>query len=1314
MKYMTSISMSRRALQAFSLLLFCWLLSLDVMAQEQLYSGRVIDAETGDEMPLTTLYISPNNGVLTNMEGRFVLKAAPTDVVRISFVGYTTLQVKASDLPKVVKMQPLTSELGEVTVWSTDALLTQLQKKLKKELGKYERKRAPYFSRLTIQNGEQIEMVEAFLEASSAVHLRRLGVSSGRYWAKSPQGKVESALKYTNLHLMYSLGPLMRPDEQTDEFVVSPFSMGGETKAVHTNYEVTQTVMSGKGHQIIYCISLEPKEKKGGKAILGGKLYVDASSLQLLMFDGHIYNIGVVVGYGTNTERTDMDVHVHIDYQHQHGYTEVKNLSCTMLNEEVDCQFTLIDVEDYQLPLTFAEPIGRNLLTAIQTAGSNPDAENRFTFIERTDRERALIQDEAGTADAAGENEGIGGLDTGEALLPQIEEVRDTVGPLSYIKRAMRFNVACPQEKVYLHLDNTGYFKGETVWFKAYVTRTDEERRTDLSKVLYVELLNPSGDVVSRRKLYINNGEAFGDLYLSDFLTTGFYELRAFTRHMTNWGTQACYSRIIPVFKAPDTAGDYQQPTIDRVAYRDRLNNERLTSVDAGKTNIVSLSDVPSSSASASKSVGSKSFHVQFYPEGGNWVGGLPARIAFSALGKDGSPLEVQGRAVDAQGQTVTSFATTVEGRGVFDVPAGSKPVKVLLTNADGTEKTFDLPQPEPSGCTLMMNVMDDQSITADVHCSPSLVGSQLGYVVMHGGKVIRCDTLMATSHRCYAFRRATLPDGVSQFTLFNSEGRILAERLFFKAPEISAEDSLWVKSANDQVQPCGKVTFTIKSQPNSSVSFSAVDASGMTNGFYGNMRTWMLLGSEVRGYIAHPEYYLEADDAAHRRAADLLMLVQGWRRYDWNLMTGQSTFAKRQPVENGLLLYGEVREKKKKTLAEDVEITARLRDKRGEGFSASTPTEQGMYGFILPNIVGEWELRLSSTRNGTPANYQVCVDRHFSPESRFVSPQEAQRIPVDSTRWFRWDIEAEDTTQWQSITQKNLLLQNVTVKGKRKRVHNRWTDTGEAYAHSVIYYDCEAEADRIADDGDLMPGLVEWLHQKNSFVSSNETCADMLLAMPLTEGMATGDYSVVAFAPLQGNDSGEYSSYDVNPPSGVYRLFRDGPSYNNRPIVWVVDNQFRTITSMRIPPKGEMYIRDIDLRSNIYYEVPGMLDDVRSVYISDDTEAIRKHIDCEEILNQHPVLFYCYSYGPTAEKQKGVRNTHYQGFNMPSTFQMEDYSVVPPMEDFRRTIYWNPNVRLDRRGKATVEFYNNSSCTEMSVSAEGMTPAGKPLNAYQ
>ena len=69
------------------------------------------------------------------------------------------------------------------------------------------------------------------------------------------------------------------------------------------------------------------------------------------------------------------------------------------------------------------------------------------------------------------------------------QQSEEATNVLSYIQRAMNFNKVVPQEKVYLHFDNTGYFKNETMWFKAYVTRTDNGRATDLSKVLYVELL---------------------------------------------------------------------------------------------------------------------------------------------------------------------------------------------------------------------------------------------------------------------------------------------------------------------------------------------------------------------------------------------------------------------------------------------------------------------------------------------------------------------------------------------------------------------------------------------------------------------------------------------------------------------------------------------------------------------------------------------------------------------------------------------------------------------------------------------------------
>ena len=71
-----------------------------------------------------------------------------------------------------------------------------------------------------------------------------------------------------------------------------------------------------------------------------------------------------------------------------------------------------------------------------------------------------------------------------------------TVELRRFVGNMERFGSMFPQEKVYLHFDNTGYFLGETMWFKAYVLRADDNRWTDMSRVLYVELLTPVGGAV--------------------------------------------------------------------------------------------------------------------------------------------------------------------------------------------------------------------------------------------------------------------------------------------------------------------------------------------------------------------------------------------------------------------------------------------------------------------------------------------------------------------------------------------------------------------------------------------------------------------------------------------------------------------------------------------------------------------------------------------------------------------------------------------------------------------------------------------------
>lgn len=101
------------------------------------------------------------------------------------------------------------------------------------------------------------------------------------------------------------------------------------------------------------------------------------------------------------------------------------------------------------------------------------------------------------------------------------------------------------QEKIYLQLDNTCYFKGDTIWYKAYNLRADNLKPTDMSRILYVELLTPDGYLVERQQLVIDyDGASNGMFILFDSIYSGYYELRAYTKWNLNFNVvQRKYSR---------------------------------------------------------------------------------------------------------------------------------------------------------------------------------------------------------------------------------------------------------------------------------------------------------------------------------------------------------------------------------------------------------------------------------------------------------------------------------------------------------------------------------------------------------------------------------------------------------------------------------------------------------------------------------------------------------------------------------------------------------------------------------------------------
>ena len=113
---------------------------------------------------------------------------------------------------------------------------------------------------------------------------------------------------------------------------------------------------------------------------------------------------------------------------------------------------------------------------------------------------------------------------------------KDIASVDSLATRVKRFGTGLPQEKVYLHIDNTCYFVGDTIWYKAYVTRSDKGAAHRLEQNHVCGTAHAGR--LSRGTAATEDGRRNGTrgVHLTDSLYAGYYELRAYTRWMLNFG----------------------------------------------------------------------------------------------------------------------------------------------------------------------------------------------------------------------------------------------------------------------------------------------------------------------------------------------------------------------------------------------------------------------------------------------------------------------------------------------------------------------------------------------------------------------------------------------------------------------------------------------------------------------------------------------------------------------------------------------------------------------------------------------------------
>ena len=906
-------------------------------------------------------------------------------------------------------------------------------------------------------------------------------------------------------------------------------------------------------------------------------------------------------------------------------------------------------------------------------------------------------------------------------------------GSLELMANRLRdFGARVPQEQVFLHLDNTGYYLGDTLYYKAYVSRGDNGRPTNLSGILYCELLNDDGYLVERQMIALENGEGHGNFSLADTtLYAGYYELRAYTKWQLNWGVteqphsqwaekyffskdmardyyrdyEKLYSRVFPVFDRPLAPGDFSQDmTLRPLAayYKNPADDPETT--------------------------------LQLFPEGGNLVAGLKQRVAWEVRNQQGRTLEGTLSVTTPDGQVIAS-ETINRGRGIFEVtvPANQRLTAEFTPSASHDNPTGTLPattmlKAEDDGVALRV---DTDTAGISISCATAGLASQeeLGITVMCKGILMHFQKIDAAPIHLPLSKA-----GVYQVTVFNQDGRVYADRLCFYLPSGFQSSNVTfsgVKTGNySAFEP---VAIELHGAPGASMSVAIRDAAKSEYVYdTGNMLTESLLSSQIKGFVPQPQWFFQKDEPQRRQALDLLLMVQGWRRYVWKEMAVQGEFQllhmpeSRYPhwtgqvhnysAEQVLSVFEQRMQKEQDAGNDDSSSDKEQEEKDGEETMEEKVAANGNTGLT--------DSRDRFNKKENNLKYPVALHAEFSqPGNEGVEGDMRSQgtFALDFPRYyenFLFFLAASDTTKWKK-GEPPVWVQNGRTKRdelefpefyvKLDPVYPRFPKPYDYYQSHLApmpkdnpLYNSMNEQVRMLSEvtiGARRNGRRRFGHWRPAFIidaydAFNATCdAGFAPGYFMGAGRFGEDVARTFIGDMKTD-----RRYDVG-----YRF--DGKVYSSGTAMQRRKTNTTKGTRMEPIPEDRYNMPDTKLDK---YNYLWNLDKV--VVFTDysprkDQSGKYRGNDLPSVTIDLHLL--------EADGERLYRKNRFwrmKGFSIPDEFYSPDYSKQPlPKEDYRRTLYWNPNVRLDSNGQATISLYNNSSSSILQISAEGWAPDGTP-----
>lgn len=675
-----------------------------------------------------------------------------------------------------------------------------------------------------------------------------------------------------------------------------------------------------------------------------------------------------------------------------------------------------------------------------------------------------------------------------------------------------KYRLQYPQEKVHLHLDKPYYAIGDNIWFKAYVVNAEKNELSTLSRILYVELINDKDSIKKSLKIPLELGLTWGDFALTDSLREGNYRIRAYTTWMRNFGEEYFFDKTITIGNSISnsvlTQVDYSyskdprgQKVLAKINYSDMagqplankevsyhveldfrsilkgkgitdemgnlqvsfVNNQPFVLKSGRISTTIRLDDKNSANKNFPVKSTSNESVVQFFPESGDLVNGINSRIGFKAVGSDGLGIKVSGYISNQNNVRLADFKSEHAGMGHFRLlPEITNSYTAHITFEDGSEKAYPLPKVKASGYVLSVSNADTDELKIRVSTTENAKpDEEITLVAQTNGQVHFVSKNKLTSKTFNAsIPKKRFPTGILQLTLFSAQNEPVAERLVFinhadfLQIDISSDKAEYkkrdkVKLTLDTKDPEGNPTlgsFSIAILDESKVPFNEADETTIISN--------LLLSSDLKGFIEQPNYYFDEINEDKVSQLDILMLTQGWRRFEWkNILADNYPTLVYQP-ETNLQVSGKVT-----TMAGKPVIGGRvtLFSASGDVFMMDTITNvNGEFRFDNLNFNDSTKFVIQARNEKDRKNVEIFLDR-IPPQLVTKNKNEAM-LEVNVNRsmlpYLKNSRNQFDELRRYGLISRNILLDEVKIVERKQEVKYSSNLNGPGRADAIIKAD--------------------------------------------------------------------------------------------------------------------------------------------------------------------------------------------------------------------------------------------------------------------